>query len=405
MRDSELRKLRELVEHEREHTNLDFKREQYGKESKKDLVLDVLAMANAHTEEPRRIIFGVKKKHDGEAELVGITGTVRDSAEIQQTIHENITPDLDVEYEPFQSECGVQLAVLTIPAAPARPYQLKKGLQPRPAGFMHIRKGSKAGPCWRDDLHRMFEVDGRPRSQDMTVNWEGEGEAFEIQALPKSYKRPSQQFKDQVWAELAKRQEPGYEESDTMRAIRNTQLSELLGHRNVQVMTTEELLRGYGSAEQELQTDDIHDIFEVNGKKVGVTLDWKGSVFLEQVLVEMSLPAEAPLVIASSTPVTPTGRGSIVDEMSRSSVSMSLYPSVRRRGREILVTSSPGDVRHGVPTSVFEEPLRVVGSPGADGQDVPVKIRVHAANLPQAIERTLTLRIVANRGDAGEGQT
>ena len=84
---------------------------------------------------------------------------------------------------------------------------------------------------------------------------------------------------------------------------------------------------------------------------------------------------------------------------------MSLYPSVRRRGREILVTSSPGDVRHGVPTSVFEEPLRVVGSPGADGQDVPVKIRVHAANLPQAIERTLTLRIVANRGDAGEGQT
>ena len=51
--------LDDLIEYESENTSLDFKAEEYGKNNF-ELIKDVMSMANAHSNEKKYIVVGVK---------------------------------------------------------------------------------------------------------------------------------------------------------------------------------------------------------------------------------------------------------------------------------------------------------------------------------------------------------
>ena len=84
-----LEELDYLIENELENTRLDFKCELYHKEKNNELIKDVMAMANAHVEDTKYIIFGVKLLEDGSRSFHSVQN-IPDQADIEQLIHNNI---------------------------------------------------------------------------------------------------------------------------------------------------------------------------------------------------------------------------------------------------------------------------------------------------------------------------
>ncbi len=92
-----------LIKYERESTRLDFKREQYKKEKNKNLIKDIMSMANAPIDGKKYIVVGVKDKTDGEKEYHAIQKEeFIDQATYEQVIRENIEPSIEFSYSPLE---------------------------------------------------------------------------------------------------------------------------------------------------------------------------------------------------------------------------------------------------------------------------------------------------------------
>lgn len=149
----------ELIEDYNEGDFLDFKREEYGREKKHELIKDVLAFANSEHIGDRYIIIGIKKSGD-EFEKFNID-VPEDSANIQSIIHDNIKPDLNVEYAPYIYK-DTKLVILTIKNPLDKPYSTKKVVANPTGGIIYtentfkIRKGSRIKDLSRDDLDRIY---------------------------------------------------------------------------------------------------------------------------------------------------------------------------------------------------------------------------------------------------------
>src|SRR5699024_389008 len=139
---------------ELENTRLDFKREIYHKEKNSELIKDVMAMANAHVEDTKYIIFGVKLLEDGSRSFHSVQN-IPDQAEIEQLIHNNIEPTIELSFYPHKFK-DHQLAILEIQGFNDRPYISKKDYRGIKAGDSVIRKGSTTIPLNRDDLDKIY---------------------------------------------------------------------------------------------------------------------------------------------------------------------------------------------------------------------------------------------------------
>ena len=87
----------DLIEYYDESLNLDFKGSQYPREKHADLIKDIIAMANADTNDERYIIIGVIYNKEGRKELRGISrADFIDDAVYQELIQNNVEPDIKV---------------------------------------------------------------------------------------------------------------------------------------------------------------------------------------------------------------------------------------------------------------------------------------------------------------------
>src|SRR5699024_6767671 len=143
-----------LIENELENTRLDFKREIYHKEKYNELIKDVMAMANAHVEDTKYIIFGVKLLEDGSRSFHSVQ-QIPDQADIEQLIHNNIEPTIELSFYPYKFK-DHQLAILEIQGFNDRQYISKKNYRGIKAGNSVIRKGSTTSPLNRDDLDKIY---------------------------------------------------------------------------------------------------------------------------------------------------------------------------------------------------------------------------------------------------------
>ncbi|MGE4375567.1 MAG: ATP-binding protein, partial [Methanoculleus sp.] len=93
----------DLIEYYDENLNLDFKGSQYTIDEHADLIKDIIAMANADTNDECYIIIVVIHNNVGQKELRGISreGFI-DDAVYQQLIRENVEPDIKFEYSLYE---------------------------------------------------------------------------------------------------------------------------------------------------------------------------------------------------------------------------------------------------------------------------------------------------------------
>lgn len=87
-----------FIKQEKESDYLDFKAKDYPKEKKIDFLKDIISMANSNYEGDKYIIVGVKDKKGNNKEVIGID-EVREQAEFEQLVHENIEPAIKYEFK------------------------------------------------------------------------------------------------------------------------------------------------------------------------------------------------------------------------------------------------------------------------------------------------------------------
>jgi hypothetical protein len=172
-------RLDELIRRGREHTALDFKQVQYARKQHEALLKDVLSMANAHIGTERHIVCGVALAADGSRTFAGVPrDNIVDAAIYQQLVHENIEPDIHLDYVAHEVD-GVIIGVILLSNCVERPYAMRKDFSGSlRRGDMWIRKGTQQMRITRADLERIYAerrdatgFDGRVR---MTFDAPGE---------------------------------------------------------------------------------------------------------------------------------------------------------------------------------------------------------------------------------------
>src|SRR5690554_2160822 len=152
--------LLDLILYENENTRLDFKRDEYKKEDFVPLLKDVLSMANAFSSQDKFIIIGLKPISPDERGLKGIDGELTDAATFQQLVHENIEPEIAIDYFPFPLE-NIKLGVIKISNCNNPPYLMKKdygnGKRKLFKGEGFVRKGTHQTRLTRSDFDRHFK--------------------------------------------------------------------------------------------------------------------------------------------------------------------------------------------------------------------------------------------------------
>lgn len=122
-----------------ESETLDFKMNAYdlsSKDSQRDLIKDVLCMANTPREETSYLVLGVKKYADGKYDLVGLEKHL-DDADLQSQFSDRVYPLPSVSYEPIHHG-GKSFGLIVIQPECRGPYMLAKDL------FDNVGNNSKA---------------------------------------------------------------------------------------------------------------------------------------------------------------------------------------------------------------------------------------------------------------------
>ena len=158
--------LEQIIKYDSEGSNLDYKKEEYvlGKSEKKNEILkDISAFANHHSDSDKYIIIGVKEK-DGIASQFYEIESLTDEATYQQFLTDNIEPKINFEYKSAIFD-DKQIAYFRIFGNKNRPYLFKKNLQNPTTkkleykiGDGFIKVGSSSRKLERSDFENIYKT-------------------------------------------------------------------------------------------------------------------------------------------------------------------------------------------------------------------------------------------------------
>ncbi|MEP6262829.1 MAG: ATP-binding protein [Gillisia sp.] len=157
--------IEEIIKYDSEGVKVDYKQEEYslGRNANKfEILKDISAFANHHSDEDKFIIIGVKEENGIAKDILGIS-QITDEAKYQQFVFENIEPKINFEYKLYEYQ-NVQLSYFRIFNNTSRPYLFKKELK-NPVhhkieyrkGDGYIKIGSSSKKIDRSDLEHIYK--------------------------------------------------------------------------------------------------------------------------------------------------------------------------------------------------------------------------------------------------------
>ena len=171
--------LEQIIKYDSESSNLDYKKEEYslGKNAKKNEILkDISAFANHHSDADKYIIIGVKEE-DGMASKFFEIEKLTDEATYQQFLSDNIEPKINFEYKSVIFD-NKKIAYFRIFDNKKRPYLFKNNLQnPITAkteykiGDGFIKVGSSSRKLERNDFENIYKkrFSEKDRKNDLKI--------------------------------------------------------------------------------------------------------------------------------------------------------------------------------------------------------------------------------------------
>ncbi|ASI77634.1 ATP-binding protein [Bacillus paranthracis] len=382
-----------LIKYERESTRLDFKREQYKKEKNKNLIKDIMSMANAPIDGKKYIVVGVKDKTDGEKEYHAIQKEeFIDQATYEQVIRENIEPSIEFSYSPLEVG-GSLLGIFEIGPCNNPPYMMKKDFQSLKKGDCYIRRGSQQDRLTRRDLDELLTLRSNQYfNGKISV---GFNEAFEDKIIiegTKEVKFPSELAKQRIEGELNRREkeaEMGIQHFDSMifSPFQPTPYEE---------RSTEKLRENLKEVKQDYYQHDCYYVGEEISKKINIILRNNGERYLEDVSIRVTIPREEGIIVMDEIPSEPPkGRDIFHAAINNVAINTVLhYPNVQKEEKYFVVEADVGALKHQQNTEVFAEELRVAFGPRACGKNLNWEYTIYAKNLPKPITGELRIEVV-----------
>lgn len=387
----------ELIKYHHECDFLDFKQEEYNENNKPHLIKDILAFSNANIKGDRYIIIGVHKK-DEDITLFNIESKF-DSAHIQQYVHANITPELNIEYFPYTYD-GYNLMVLIIKEPSELPYMTQKDVKyPKGAVCLKanecwIRKGSYQLTASRSDIDKMYalkvEQSGFIGNVSVTFT-KNETDCIEIDCL-KNIEYPSDKNR--------KRIEKIIKDKEELKKVDNTSYQLSISHplmpwqgTTYEERSIETLKKNLEDVDDTYADQDFYYLFEEMGFKLNLDIYNDGINYLEDASIEVKICKIEKLLIAdrvhfvhrenSSPYVSYSPRMSSFDELN--------YPTVIENEDYYIIKEDIGNIKHNIKQRVFKTPIRLVIGKISSGTEILLDCRIFGKNLKKTIERELKI--------------
>lgn len=370
-----MRELTEVILHETESTTVDFKAKQYSKDQHRELLKDVIAMANANADGERLIVCGVKLRPGQERELLGIENPV-DAGNYHQLVAANIEPTLAVDYVTEEVD-GKLFGIFRIrDQSLNRPFLMKKDYPGMFKGWGFIRRGTTTEHLLRKDYDLIYkEKQKDDRLDEEIVLSFSPQEQHGMLVVPTAdlHDLPSREAEAEIRGILQQRaSSPMAQPFIGMRGLSNA-----LGHPvSYEHKTDDELREELASIKKTYHQSDQHHAFERRGQQVQVYLfNTSSRFYLEDATVKLQIPHVDGVYVADEFPREPRsilqfdpleGRG---------------YPDVSANLSGIIVSTEVGNVRHGLPEAIFEEALRIVATEEAAGKEFSITAEIFGKNV------------------------
>ena len=369
--EEETMNLDELIEYESENTSLDFKAEEYGKNSF-ELIKDVMSMANSHTNGKRYIIVGVKDNPNEDREIIGLK-TISDQAILENIIQENIEPIIHFKYYKYEFK-GKMLGIIEIGDNSDRPYMMKKDNFSLKKGDSWIRKGSRQSRVVREENIKLpvINLDEKPSNIEKKRL---EGFLEKLRAYDEGDNKGENIFLDN------KNFVEYLSDSKKIRVGKD-----FLG---LPVYYDEKtILEKIKNVSTKLYDEDYYFLLEKKSFKLNFSIYNDTNVFLEDVKIEFKIPKDV-FFIAKSIPQKPSYDG--LGIKLPSSFTMG-YPNVEEENNYYIVTEYFDNIRHKDLTWIFSEDLRCCKVRKYKGNKINIKYKISAKNLETPIEDMLDLK-------------
>jgi hypothetical protein len=391
-----MKELDDIVQFENENTNLDFKAIQYKKNKYENFLKDVISMANAKSNDDKYIIIGVNHKPNGERDIIGINEEFVDEAIYQQIINENVEPELDFKYFPYELN-NIKLGVFLIQNCLNPPYMLKKDFGKLNKGDCFIRKGSHQTRVTRNDIDYFISQKVAKGNFKGSISLEFNDSKNKILILKPvdNLELPSDNAANEI-KEILKEKKEKLKNSDGFGIMMLNQDMPMIGgtpYKNRSISTLEKNLE---SVKETYQDDDLYYLFEKKANRINITITNNGDEYIEDSSIEIQLEKNEKFIIADSVYREPNNR-SWIDMINYTPVGPSWdemhYPKVTESESHYTIFENVGDLKHKIPVDVFKVPIRFVAGNNCLNQEIVVKVKVFGKNLSKPLEDELKIII------------
>lgn len=401
-----------LIENEIENTRLDFKREFYHKEKNHELIKDVMAMANAHVEDTKHIIFGVKLLENGGRSFHSVQN-IPDQADIEQLIHNNIEPTVELSFYLYQFK-DHQLAILEIQGFNDRPYLSKKDHRGIKTGDSLIRKGSTTSPMSRDDFDKIYLHSSEkinPRTikigfdDNLETILEVNTKRYNSEDLPSSKEKKFYEEKLKIFKKHIQEKEDRENEADITPKFNIARIANVanifrdgiydgkisIGTDDVGMpirLSEEELKERIASVKEIYSKDDFYFLQENVAQNLNPYILNNSDKFLEDAYIELYIPTKVGYIFTKHYDKPVSG---FVPAFSNHLSYM--YPNVEINDDKYVITESVGTVRHRLKSTLLVNPLKIIYPQEPINKSFMLDYELHAKNLSDPIKGSLEIKI------------
>jgi hypothetical protein len=376
-----------MIEFENENTNLDFKAIQYKKPQFKDLLKDLISMANARTDADKYIIVGIKLLDNGDRNILGITENFIDEATYQQLVNNNIEPELNVSYVPYKFE-DKTLGIFKISDSNDRPYMMKKDFEKLNIGDSFIRKGSHQTRLTRKDISFYIERkigENKFKGGILTYFNEVNQKSATYKILEKK-EVPSEIESEKIKKVLLKKKQTlkDYRGIFPLHITQGIPLMYKKAYEDMSIETLEEALKNVSNNYKE---EDLNYFLELKSNKLNFKILNNTTEYLEDTSIELRIEKKG-LYIADRVHLT--SKSTYLHALDNKN-----YSEVIENETEYIINENIGDLKHQISRDALRSDLRIaITNPEMVRDERTVKIKIFGKNLKEPIEDELTIKFL-----------
>ena len=157
----------------------------------------------------------------------------------------------------------------------------------------------------------------------------------------------------------------------------------------------ESLQENLANVTRTYRADDAFELFEVRAHKVNLYLLNEGSEYIEDASVQLRIERCLGLILAEKIHVKPPDDNVFLNIPTHFAARLpQRYPQVTESAEGYSVFEELGNIRHGLPTCAFEEPLRIVLAEQAKGQTIRIQCSIHGRNLASPRTEELSIKVL-----------